>query len=879
MDPVRTTSEEAARAIPDARLAPAFAELADPGVAVLSLDIFDTLLWRRVAEPEDAFVMVANRLRDLGALADGVPAEEFALLRRAAEKEARRRKRERGEGEEVALAEVHRALPRSLFTRDLTEAELAELELEVERSLLVPDLDVLGLVRAAHQAGKEVVAISDTYYSEAQLRLLLARGPLAHERIDHVFCSNAHGTGKAAGLFSVLLERLGRRPEEVLHVGDNHVSDVESPRRLGIRAVYFDRRPAALRRIMELESPYAADRLHTEHGERGLAALRGKVLHRAEGVRQPEGLRPFWDFGAASLGPAFAAFAEWVHHRSSQAGASKVLCLMREGQLLADLVNRAAMPGEPAVQAEPLWLSRQVCARAAIMEASREELETLFERRRLPTLREFVGTVGLSLEDLPDLAPQADRWLDDAGFGDVVIDAIVFDSRLQTKVVSGAQALRRRILRYLEQVRPQGERRLVLVDLGWGATIQALVERLLREAGIDCTTVGLYLLTGERAADRALEGVESHGFLGSFGLPGTEVDAIMRSPEVLEQLCMPDHGSQTDLTEELQPVLEEAPEEFAFQSVQRAAVQQGILAFQREWNRYREAMPEAMGSLWQGTRDLLRAMIVRSVVAPTADEAALFGPWVHDENFGSERVEGIAAGPLAQAVPYLDPRTLVGIPMTRLYWPFGLAALHDEQLARSAAAASTGLLDWEAFASELETGPFELYADLGWGFDESAKLSTPVHRNRRGLSFARFTVRGDFVQRLRLDPTKQPCVLRIDWIRMTCRVHQRTEPVVLELREAGDIASLRLRGCHLIGPKLVMVPGDDPWMVVDLERRAGGRVYEVDVECAFAVLPLARSQARERRSRLKAWVRRLAKESWLGWPLRLARRVARRLAA
>jgi hypothetical protein len=75
-----------------------------------------------------------------------------------------------------------------------------------------------------------------------------------------------------------------------------------------------------------------------------------------------------------------------------------------------------------------------------------------------------------------------------------------------------------------------------------------------------------------------------------------------------------------------------------------------------------------------------------------------------------------------------------------------------------------------------------------------------------------------------------------------------------------------------------MVPGDDPWIVIDLRPRVDGRVYEVEVEVACATLPLARGQARERRARLKALLRRLAKESRLGAPLRLARRAARRLA-
>jgi hypothetical protein len=765
------------------------------------------------------------------------------------------------------------------LTRDVSPAELAEVECGLEHELLVPDLDVAELISVARAEGRQGVAVSDTYFSERQLRVLLARGPLANLRFDRVFTSSAHGTGKGEGLFSVVLETLGRAPHEVLHVGDNADADIVPARRLGLRTVYFERRPPALERIMRREAAYAHVPPDQAHGENGLAALRGKVLGRAERVRQPEGLRAFWEYGAASLGPSFTAFAEWVHARAGQEEVSKAFCLMREGELLSRLVNRAAPACGSEVVAEPLWLSRQVCARANIREGTREELEALFERRRLPTLREFAATVGAPLEMFGELARDADRWLDDAGFGDEVIDAIVHGPDLRMAVVGQAQELRRRILRYLESVRPPGEETVLMVDLGWGATIQSMAQRLLREAGVPCRTVGLYMVTGEKAAQRALDGVESHGFLASFGLPKDEVRAIMRSPEILEQLCMPDHGSQVSITEELQPVLADAPEAFAYQGVQRAAVQSGILAFQREWGRYRTALPGMLEPLWRCPRELLLATIVRAVVAPTPDEAALFGPWLHDENFGSDRVDAIATGPSVKSLPHLDPRTLIDIPMTDLYWPFGLAALHDEHLARAAAAVATGQVPWEAFGPELETGRFEVYMDLGWGFSDETKLAIKVRRNRRGLSLARATIRGDFVKRVRLDPAKAPCVIRLDWIRLRCRRHGLKEPVEILLESPEDFAGLRLHGAHAIAPKLLVVPGDDPYFILDVERRAGGPVYEVELECAFAVLGVPRSQARERRARLRAAIRRTAKDSRvLGAPLRLLRRVARRLA-
>jgi FMN phosphatase YigB (HAD superfamily) len=861
----------------DARLAPAFERLAsDESVRVLSLDVFDTLLFRKLHEPVDAFPLVAIRLRERGLLADGVTAELFAKLRRAAEERARALLREWGGGAEVTLEQIHQALPASLFSREVGPAELGEIECEVERELLVPDLEVLALARRARETGRTVIAVSDTYFSERQLRLFMARGPLDPAQVDRVFPSSRYGTGKASGLFSVVLEELGCRPQEVLHLGDNHFSDVVAPRRLGIQTMYFERRPPALERALSSESLQVDAPPRPEKGDHGLSALRAKVLHRVEGSRQPEGLQPFWEFGAAVAGPPFAGFAEWVHEQARRAGCSKALCLMREGQLLASLINSTAPP-EEGVTAEPLWLSRQVCARAMIAEGTREELEALWIRRRLPTLREYTAALGLSLDDLPDsIAKQAARRMDDASFGHEVADAIVADAALRARVVATSRELRRRILRYVDQLRPPGEPRLLLVDLGWGATIQAVLDQLLRDAGADYDTLGLYLVTSEPAAERLLEGVESRGFLASAGLPQRAADAIMRSPEVLEQICMPDHGSQIDLTEDLRPVLAKA-DEFSFQSVQRAAVQQGIAAFAREWRRYREQVPNALPPLWDGARDRLLAMAARAVAAPTPGEAALFGGWMHDENFGSDRVESVVSGPAARALAYLEPAGLVDVPMTELYWPFGLAAMHDEHLAASVAAAAGGAVPWEAFSSKLETGPFEVYADLGWGFESPPKAQLPVRRNRRGLSLAKATMRGDFVKRLQLRPAADACVLRIDWISMRCRVHGRAEPVMVEISSPRDLKSLKLRGCHWIGPRVLMVPGTDPRITVDVERRAGGRVYSLYFECAFAALPLARSQARERWGRLKAAMRKVAKDWRIGAPLRLAKRAMTRL--
>src|SRR5439155_22727361 len=123
-----------------------------------------------------------------------------------------------------------------------------------------------------------------------------------------------------------------------------------------------------------------------------------------------------------------------------------------------------------------------------------------------------------------------------------------------------------------------------LVDLGWGGTIQERLDAALAAAGPAPETVGLYLLTNDAALDRTLDGLKARGFLAQFGLPAKVSRWVIRSPEILEQVCMCDEGSMIDVGAGGEPVLGEPPTN-GKQSLERVALQQGILDFQRERSR------------------------------------------------------------------------------------------------------------------------------------------------------------------------------------------------------------------------------------------------------------------------------------------------------
>jgi FMN phosphatase YigB (HAD superfamily) len=827
----------------DARLTRALSLLRGPDVRVLSLDVFDTMVWRRAPEPTDVFPIVAARLQDEDRLGVHITPRVFQRLRIAAEARARAKRDEQGRGVEVSLRDIYAELPKYVAPKDDADS-LARVELEVERDVLMPDLDVLELIRFAHATGKQVIAVSDTYLSEQELRTLLDVSFAGEAAVDRLYASSDHGVGKTTGMFDKVLADLKLEPRQLVHVGDNELSDVEAPSKLGIPTVHFKRGTPYLDAIREREDAYHDSDKPYVTGDAGITALRGKLLHRTELAQLDPELKPFWEYGAACLGPALAAFAEWIAETTHAVGAGQALCLMREGELLAEMVNAAAGYLGLDVRGKPIWLSRHVCARASIFEGSERELRTLLVRRNPPTVRQLCETLGVDVTSSAALREKADTRLDDVTTRDAAFAELSSDPELRSTIVNGGRALRERVMEYLRR-ETDGEERLVLVDLGWGGTIQSLLHQLHRREALvndadEPPLLGLYLVTHDLALTRALDGLELYGFLGGFGVPGPGVRSIMRSPEILEQVCMPDVGSQVDLTAELEPVLGDSVDERIPQAAHRAAAQAGIRAFQREWARYAVLMPDRRPRLTGELREQLLAQVTRALAAPTEHEATVLGAWIHDENFGSHGKEPLVGSTdVARAFRHMEPRDVVATPMAELYWPFGLAALKDPHLAASVEAVTTGRLPAGAFYSIVEAGDFDVYYDNGFGYGEGWKVTLESKRNRFGLSYARTTVRADEVRGVRLDPAAAPCILRVDWIALTCSMRGQEEPRRLVFDSPEALAQFTVRGAQLLRPKLYVVDGHDPQFELDLRSALGESPYEVTVEFAYAVLPSA----------------------------------------
>jgi FMN phosphatase YigB (HAD superfamily) len=812
--------------------------VADRSCAVLSFDIFDTILWRRVPRPADVFGILGSRLRAAGLAPSWMTDATFRRMRIEAEVKARK---DRGDlGPEVSLFDIWRAMPSATFDRGLLD-KLVEAEVEVEREFTVVDLDMAEVIREADRNDVRIVLVSDTYFTEEQLAYLLDRPELDGLRKATVFRSHQHGTDKANGLFEIVFNELDLAPEQIVHIGDNEVADVEVPAELGVRVVHYRRVDQPLAVVLEREGepvdpfgPYAPH-LDEQNGDFGITSLRAKVLQ-AHGADTASGRDTAWRFGAAVLGPVMTGFAEWVAWRAHESGTRVLWCPMREGELLSTLVNNAARERGWNVEAKPIWLSRHVTSVAALDRFDVDSVHEFIRRSYKLSIRELLSVLHLRAGEVPSLANELDTVVDNGDIAERVGIALTESPHLQNRLKATVTAARERLIRHLRDVGALDSADLTLVDLGWGGTIQRQLAQVLKVADIDIKPAGLYLATDDRSSRAYLAGLRAEGYLAQAGHPIDVAATIVRSPEVLEQCVNALCGSLVGFAEDGSPVLGRVTESIT-QNAERLAAQQGMLAFQSMWNSY----VRASGGTWadlarpQAAKDRLANIVVSALKAPTPGEAAVFGNWAHEDNFGSTMVTKVVPDDLVAALPYLSPLDLDDLGMRDSFWP-ALLASSDTGLAAASKALAAGQIDRSVFEPSGE--PFETSLHYRTGADEwESGGSRRVRINRNGLSFARLDFEHHDIIDLSLSIPGRPAIVRVDWIEVKGNAGRRPLAEPLRWETPEDFAGLTYSGCRWLGGNVVEFGGPDSVMVLRVAGRAGAPMSSGQVTVAFALLP------------------------------------------
>ena len=497
-------------------------------------------------------------------------------------------------------------------------------------------------------------------------RLLDDHG-LSAALFDAIFVSSERGKAKWNGqLYQDLFRQFEIHPSELLHIGDNANADIAVARALGVQTVHYYRTTPAMDVVLKSEGTVRGTNIQSSSA---LNSLRILVARRAED-RQDS----FRD-GAMTFGPVLSRFADWAAERFKAAGVRQVLALMREGELLGELLQRAAQSAGIPLEVIPCYVSRLATARAAMPQITANAAAALFEGGAGLTPQTILEVLGLGEEAARGLgAESAGALLSTPESIAKFLKTLFGLPGLHSQIEARHKESFALAFDYLTGL-TGGETQIGVIDLGWSASIQHHIARILRRGGREVRTTGCYLACTRRSGRLALEGDAAHAYMDE------DWDRSAILPEVAITACIGStNGSARDAEGKVVPVLgsiEITPEE----RQTKARLRQGILAFQSMWLSFcsSKGRQNISAEMYADLDRNAAGILYRLMDYPTKAEADRLGLLRHEENYFGKNY----SAPLCDMQSPLRLRQM-GIyqlcQSAQCYWPPGVVARHYPRL-------------------------------------------------------------------------------------------------------------------------------------------------------------------------------------------------------
>ena len=288
---------------------------------LISFDIFDTLLVRKTLYPRDVFCLIEQR-----ALLAGYAVKGFADARVKAEENQTN----------CNIYQIYDWLQDYFGWDSFLNQEMLAMELEAERELLIPRLEVIELFNFARRNGKRIILTSDMYLPKAVLQgILLDKGILGYERII-VSCERKKT--KQNGLYEDLIELCD--VHNILHIGDNPMVDGIVCKTIGIDSILI---PSVLemakcrgwRKIIQTTSSLA---------ERCFLGLIISYIFRNpfqnQNYEEESTEKQFWRFAISIIAPLAVGHMTWLIQRIQDKKIEGVLFFARDGWLSFEIYKR-----------------------------------------------------------------------------------------------------------------------------------------------------------------------------------------------------------------------------------------------------------------------------------------------------------------------------------------------------------------------------------------------------------------------------------------------------------------------------------------------------------------------------------------------------------
>ena len=290
---------------------------------IISFDMFDTLVMRKTLYPTDVFEILEDRAKKRG-----IGVKNLKKFRRDAEIETI--------SEIPDIYRIYEEFQRLTGIGDEQKKELLQLEIEIEKDVLIPRYKMVDLLKYALECGKRVYIISDMYLPAAILQNILQG--LNISGYEKIFVSCEYHKNKVTGLYEVFKNTV--KGDSYLHIGDNFHADGTYARQNGLDSFYIKKASEML-----AISSYAVIQGYTKNvNERIMVGLFvAKAFNDPFSLSRTDGrldIDRIYPLGYMFIGPLITRFVIWLVRQMTSSDYEEILFSARDGYLIQKLYDR-----------------------------------------------------------------------------------------------------------------------------------------------------------------------------------------------------------------------------------------------------------------------------------------------------------------------------------------------------------------------------------------------------------------------------------------------------------------------------------------------------------------------------------------------------------
>lgn len=445
---------------------------------MVSFDVFDTLIRRRVAPPEISKVPAAKTLvTELSKQGISISLKEAIKRRFEIEKRIGQNSKAAGNDWEHPIDKVFEEWIEPFAENNNKKHlfdQLIKAEIDAEKSATFPVVGMKEVLITLKKMNKRVVLISDMYLRQEDILSIINNNGFRN-LFNGCYVSSHYNLRKRTGrLFKMMLAKEKILPHRWMHFGDNFRDDYLQPKSLKGRSFHFMpddhfhaiKRYGRIKRIAQNKTSWAGAAL--------IEMFNNVYRHKLQTERFMD-LR--YDMGFWLLGPILANFIHRVMERVVEENIELVLFPAREGFVLNYIFNAFKKHLiYNKVKSEYCFLSRKTTFPASAMTIGIREVIKGFSFTSKPSVKTMLVRLGLEPQQFDQLARECGLESINATIKNPIRNNnfLSFIRHPQVCYMVEQNCRKHQVLLYdyLTQIGFWRTQRVALVDVGWQGTVQ-----------------------------------------------------------------------------------------------------------------------------------------------------------------------------------------------------------------------------------------------------------------------------------------------------------------------------------------------------------------------------------------------------------------------